>query len=309
MPLRTIFFGTPDFALSPLESLLKDDRFLVTAAVSQTEKPAGRSQEIQESALTLFARARNLPCLAPVKIRTPQFEQWLREQQPDICVVASYGKIIPTNILAIPKHGFINIHPSLLPLYRGATPVPFTLLNGDTTTAVTIMLMSEGMDEGDILIQKEFTIAAEETSQTLLPKLFQVGADLLPETLYQYTEGSLQATPQDSAKATYSTLLTKEMGQIDWQKENAQQIVNKIRAFTPWPGVFTFLNGKRFKILEAAVLSARESEAQPGEVIKDKGVQTIQGFLQPAMVQPEGKKAMAWEDFLRGHQIQPLIFS
>ncbi len=306
-PLRTVFFGTSDFVLSVVEALFRDKRFELVAVVSQSGKPQGRGLAVGKSPVTLRAEELVLPVVTPEKIRTADFEAWLKNLHPDICVVASYGKIIPQNILDIPRFGFINIHPSLLPRHRGATPVPYTFLFGDEITGVTIMQMSAGMDEGDMLWQTKIRVDPDATSQTLLPELFTLGSKKLGDTIAGFVEGTIRPVPQDSALATYSRLLEKEMGKIDWQTESAVQIVRKIKAFTPWPGVYTFLEEKRFKILQAAVLN-KKVEQLPGKIIDNEGIQTVDGILVAQTVQLEGKTPVSFEDFLRGMHGKELHF-
>lgn len=271
--------------------------------MTQKEKPVGRTQELRASAASLFGKKNDLPVFAPSSLKDPDFSRTLQDLHPAICVVASYGKIIPPHILKIPTYGFINLHPSLLPKYRGATPVPFTLLKGETKTGVTIIIMNEEMDAGDILTQREATVYPDDTSPTLLPRLFQLGADMLNDTLIRFMQGEVKPLPQDHTQTTYTSLLKKEMGRIDWQKESAEQILNKIRAFTPWPGVFTFSDNKRLKILTATQSPDPDPKAPPGTFFH-QGIQTVQGVLIPKMVQPEGKKSMSWEEFLRGNPVR-----
>ena len=298
-PYKTVFFGTPAFTISALDRLVQDDRFDVEAVVTQKAKPVGRSKEVQDSPIAMYAKENDLICQTPEKLRDREFKNWFQSMQPDVCIISAYGKIIPKSILEIPKHGFFNIHPSLLPKYRGTAPVQYALLNGDTKTGTTLMLINEKMDEGDILWQIVHPIEPEDTSASLLEKLSLIAAKHVPDIVDQYMKGEIKPHPQDHRQATYTEIIDKQMGEIDWQTESAEDIVNKIRAFTPWPGVFTYLDGKRFKIAEAAVLNEASSD-KIGVYINDKGIQTKQGLLILKQVQLEGKKPVLFSDFLRG---------
>lgn len=307
--IRTVFFGTPSFAVPSLEKLCHDDRYEVIAVVSQAEKPVGRDQTVQKSPIASMAEEKGIETYLPATVRSEDVEKWMKDKAPDICIVVAYGKIIPQNILDIPTYGFINIHGSLLPKYRGASPIQYALLNGEKQTGITFMVMNEKMDEGDILFQAEEAILATDTYQTLGKKLSVVGANYISDIVDKYIRKEIMPVPQQHAEATYTKIIEKEMGKIDWQAETAEQIINKLRAFTPWPGIYTFFNGKRLKILEATFSDFDNSRFSQGFLSEQKHIQTISGIITPVIVQPEGKKPMRFEDFLRGVKKENIHFT
>jgi len=306
--LRTIFFGTPSFALEPLRVLLADKRYHIVAVVSQHEKPFGRDQITTPSPVARWAQEHGISVYTPTTLKTEEVKNWMDMQSPDIALVVAYGKIIPQHLLSIPRYGFINLHGSLLPQYRGASPIQQALLQGDRETGITIMKMNEKMDEGDIIAQQRIPIDSTDTYLMLSEKLSFLGAQMLGDAVEQYVQHKIIPVPQDHTKATYCTLITKEMGQIGWEKETATEIERKLRAFTPWPGVFTFVEGKRLKILQASAKSM-VSHLPPGSLIPPDGIQTRDGILVPTLVQPEGKKPMSFADFLRGKRGSSIIFA
>lgn len=290
-----VYFGTPEFAVPALDKLYNSDTFELQAVVTQPDKKVGRKQEIVFSAVKNYALNKNLEVLQPIKIRkNEEFFARLEELQPDVIVVAAYGKIIPQRLLDIPKYGCINIHGSLLPKYRGASPIQACLLSGDTQTGVTIMLMDKGMDTGDMLSLHSIEISEHDTSVDLFKKLADLGAESLLDTLVDYIEGNITPEKQNNEKATYTSMIRKEDGQINWQ-QTAQQIYNQLRAFTPWPGVYTFTHdGKRLKIHKSQVGENDVSNNEVGTInhIDDSvfitcGENTCLELLE---VQLEGKK-------------------
>jgi methionyl-tRNA formyltransferase len=287
LKLKIIFMGTPDFAIPILEAITHCSLFTVCCVITTPDKPVGRQQKITPPPVKKLALKYKIPVLQPEKIS--QARDQITDYQPDLIVVAAYGQILPKEILNIPKYGCINVHASLLPKYRGSSPIQFAILNDEKTTGVTIMIMDEKMDHGPILAQEKIAIQPNETAQTLHDKLARLGADLLIKTIPQYIQGEIKPQPQDESKATYTKILTRQDGQIDWQK-SAQEIERQIRALTPWPGTWTIFNGKRLKILKAKVVNKKDEMA----------IQTGKGYLLLEMVQPEGKKPMKWEEFLRG---------
>lgn len=280
---RIVFFGTPELSLPTLEALIK--HYTVVGVVTQPDKPVGRKQVLTSPPVKLLAQQHGIPVFQPRSLKQNKesgqaFLAEFKALQPDVVILIAYGKIIPKEILEIPKFGFINIHVSLLPLLRGASPIQSAILHGFTTTGATVMLMDEGMDTGPTLSQREVAIDPQETSITLHDKLKTVGAELLIETLPQYLSGELQPQQQDESQATYCKLIDKTDGEIDWSA-SAVDIDRKIRAFTPWPGAYTFCNNKRVKLLQAHLSPTQE--------------------LMIDHVQPEGKKPMSYADFLRGN--------
>lgn len=306
-PVRVVYFGTPSFVVAPLEALVADSRFLVVAVVTQPEKPIGRDSTPQSSPVALAAQIHGIPVLTPSTLKDDDVVQALHDLQADLFVIDAYGKILPKAVLDLPSYGCVNLHPSLLPKYRGATPVPFTLLGGETETGMTVMRMSEGMDEGDILTVLPDHVLPTDDTPTLLSRLNALVAAGIADILTDYVQGKITPRPQDHAQATYSTLLTKDHGRIDWNADSAIMIERKLRAFIPWPGIFTFYQGKRLKILTCEALSM-PSTATPGTLIASDRIATQDGCLRPVTVQPEGKNPMPFTDFLKGiHEKNPIF--
>jgi methionyl-tRNA formyltransferase len=285
---KIIFIGTSQFAVSVLEKLIKN-KYNVSSVITAPDKPVGRKQEITPPPVKGIALKYNLPILQPEKISN--FKSQISNLKPNLIIVAAYSQIIPKNILDIPKFGCLNLHPSLLPKYRGPSPIQTAILNGDKITGITIMLMDEKIDHGPIISQKRIALILQENSQTLEKKLAQTTADFLIETLPQYLQGKIKPQVQDESKATYTKILTRQDGQIDWQK-SAQEIARKVRAFYPWPGAWTEFNGQRVKILKAKAVDKQQKET----------ISTGKGFLSLEIVQPAGKKPMTGQEFFRGHK-------
>lgn len=303
--IRIVFMGTPDFAIPTLERLFSDD-YTLALIVTQPDKPVGRKRELQKPPIKLFAETHKLPISQPQKIKAnTDFINQLQNIKPDFIVVVAYGKILPDKILEIPRYGCLNIHGSLLPKYRGASPIQSALMNGEKETGVTIIQMDQGMDTGDIIAIEKINIESDETSNMLHDRLAKVGAELLSKALPIYIQGKITKTPQNHTNATYTKIFTKEDGLIDWSK-HAQIIYDKFRACTPWPGVFTFLDGKRFKIIEMKIEENKIKNAEHGTIFfKDSqkilvscGEATLLELLN---VQIEGKKAMTSNSFINGY--------
>ena len=249
--MRILFCGTPQFAVPTLKHLLAEPGFHIEAVVTQPDRPRGRGQEVSYSAVKETALSANLRVFQPEKIRTPESEQFLREAAPDVIMIIAYGQIIPARLLSIPRLGWINLHASLLPKYRGAAPIQWAIANGETTTGVTSMRIDAGMDTGDILLQRETPIAPAETTPQLAERLSQLGAPLMAETLRGLRDASLQPKPQNHGEATLAPLLKKEDGQINWHQP-AQVIYNRMRAFIPWPGAYTTFRGITCQLTSSA---------------------------------------------------------
>ena len=305
MQERIIFMGTPDFAVPSLKALVGKG-FQIPLVVTQPDRPAGRGRKLTPPPVKVVAENLGLQVVQPEKIKdNEEFKRLIETINPDLIVVVAYGKILPSWLLNLPRYGCINLHASLLPEYRGASPIQSALLDGKTQTGVTVMKITEELDAGDILSQKVVPIDRSDNAQTLHDKLANVGAELLVETLPLYIEGKITPIPQDDSKATYCTRITKEMGKIDW-KEPAEKIFNKIRAFTPWPSAYTSFNGKHLKIVWAEPIDCQVN-ASPGTVLKaDKElvVATGKGCLKVEKLKPEGRKEMSAEEFLRGYSIK-----
>jgi methionyl-tRNA formyltransferase len=297
---RIVFFGTPEFAVPTLRALL-DGPDEVAGVVCQPDRPAGRGQRLHPPPVKVLAEERGVCVYQPEKLRTGEAEHTLRDWAPDVAVVAAYGRILPAALLTLPRLGCINVHASLLPKYRGAAPIQWAILNGEETTGVTIMNMNEHMDEGDILLQDEVTIGAQETYGELQERLATLGAHTLPRALELLHAGKLEALPQDHSAATLAPLIEKEQGRINWS-EPALRIARQVRAFNPWPSAFTTLDGKLLKIHRARP-SGEAGQAQPGTVLRggnEVRVATGAGGLEIDELQLEGRKRLGAADFMRG---------
>lgn len=308
--MKIVFMGTPDFALGVLKAICESGEHEVLAVVTQPDRPKGRSDKMIPSPVKEYAVSRNIPVMTPVKIKTAEATAELAQYDADIYVVAAFGQILSKEILDLPKYGCINVHASLLPLYRGAAPIQWVIADGHDKTGVTIMQMNEGLDTGDILTQTEVAIDDTDTGETLFDKLMIAGADLLVDTLRKIAEGNVNPAPQDNDKATYAKILKKEMGRIDFNLD-ATSVWNRVRAFTPWPGGFTYLNGKMLKVKECHVLKdsleVNLDSYGIGEIINvsknELYVKCGEGILAITRLQPEGKKEMSAHDFLLGNKL------
>jgi len=295
---RLIFMGTPRFAVPSLERLREE--YEVVAVVTGPDKVAGRGRKISFSPVKEVALAWGIPVMQPRSLKEKEVVASLLELEPQVIVVAAYGQILLPEVLAIPPFGCLNVHASLLPKYRGASPVAGALLAGEEEMGITIMLMDEGMDTGPILAQRAIPIAPDDTRAHLTEKLAYLGAELLLEALPRWFAGEIQPQPQDDALASYAPLLKKEDGEIDWVRP-AVAIERMVRAYAPWPGTYTHWQGQRLKVLRARPLDQRRGKV--GEVIESpEGVAVVagEGALLLEEVQLAGKRAMSTEDFVRG---------
>ena len=305
--MKVVYMGTPDFSVGALEAIINSGHE-VTAVVTQPDKPKGRSKELQISPVKACALKYNLPVFQPVKIKEAEAVAKLREFEADIFVVAAFGQILSKEILTMPKYGCVNIHASLLPKYRGASPIQWAVLNGEEVSGVTIMQMDEGIDTGDILMQETVALDAKETGESLFDKLAVCGADLIVKALDAIEAGKVTPVPQDEAKSTHVGMLKKEFGRMDFSQD-AIVLERKIRGLNSWPSAYTYLKGKTLKIWDADVVNAdKDSKAQCGEVLevtKDSFlVMTGNGLLAIKEVQLEGKKRMDVKSFLLGNTIE-----
>ena len=304
MSLKIVFFGTPSFAIPTLEALLQGPDEVV-AAVTQPDRGKGRGQKVVSSAIKELILQHRVPILQPERVKEDTFQERVKSFQPDLFVVVAYGQILPKPLLLIPKNGAINVHASLLPKFRGAAPIAWAILKGEKVTGVTTMLMDEGMDTGDILLQREIAIKEKETGETLNEKLAPLGARLLMETLEKMKKGDLRPIPQDHSQATYAPLMKKQEGHIDWSK-GAQEIDRQVRGLSPWPGAFTTLDGRFLKICKGEVREGG-SQGKGGAVVWEGSdfieVGTGKDLFIIREVQPEGKRRMSVRDFLSGHSI------
>lgn len=306
-PLRLVFMGTPEFAVPSLQALL-DGQDAVVGVVTQPDQPSGRGMVLHAPPVKKLAEAYQVPVVQPSKLRTPEALAPLRAWQPDLIVVAAYGKMLPNTLLTLPPLGCINVHASLLPKYRGAAPIQWAIAKGEVETGVTIMCISERMDTGDILLQKAIPIEADDTGGSLHDKLSTLGAAALREALRLLKQGQLLARPQNEAEATYAPIIKKEDGRIDWRLD-AIAIERRIRAFNPWPSAYTMFGGKLLKIFRARPeMRPPRMYMTPGAVTEVSPVHLListgAGQLSLLEVQLEGKRRMPIEEFLRGHPVQ-----
>ena len=293
--------GTPEFSGPILNSLL--ERYNVIAVVTQPDKKVGRKQVLTHSPVKKIALANKIEVSQPEKIKgNAEFIKHIKEINPDLIVVAAYGFILPKKILEIPKFGLINVHASLLPKYRGASPIQTAILNGEKETGVTIMLVNEKMDEGDILAQKTITITNNDNFKNLHDKLSILGSNLLLETLPKWLNKKIKPQKQDQSQASYCKLITKEDGKIDWHK-SAIGIERQILALNPWPGTFAKWDNKKIKLLKVKLLNDSNKNSAGGifKVNDGLGVYCGQGALEILELQLEGKKAMSAKEFLNGY--------
>ena len=302
MTARIVFMGTPEFAVPVLKALA--DVYQVVGVVTQPDQPAGRGQRLTPPPVKQVAVERGLPLSQPQSLRTPEALAQLATWRPQVIVVAACGYILPQAVLDLPSHGCFNVHPSLLPRWRGAAPVPAAILAGDKVTGVTIMQMGTGVDTGPILAQREEPIRPNDTGVTLGERLARLGAEVLMETLPVYLAGELHPRPQPEEGVTYARQLCKEDGQLDWSRP-AAELDRRVRAFTPWPGAFTTWRGRSLKVLRVAPLPHWRGDAPPGTVVAPAGgtaVATGEGVLRLEEVQLAGKRPMSIGDFLRGQR-------
>ncbi len=302
--MRVLFFGSSSIGFQTLEALLGSSQDELVGVVTQPDRPSGRKQKLTPCPVKTFAQERSLPVFSPEKVGSSESFQALEKLNADLFVVVAYGQYIPQSVLALPSFGSINLHPSLLPRYRGSSPIQWAVANGDAVTGVTILYVSEKMDAGDILCQREVPISPEDTAVTMEPVLARVGAELLMETVDQIRAGTISATPQDEAFVTEVRKLMKEDGRLDWNLP-AETLNNRIRGFISWPGCFCEAASGRIKVLYASVESG---SGVPGEVLDVSGggplVATGEGALRLLEVQPAGKRAMDGAAYLRGHPLQ-----
>ncbi|MDD5127615.1 MAG: methionyl-tRNA formyltransferase [Dehalococcoidales bacterium] len=300
--MRLVFFGSPEFAVPALEHLLVNGH-QVAAVYTQPDRPAGRGRALVPPPVKEAALRRGLPVYQPERLKDPAEVEQLAKLAPEAIVVAAFGQILPQSVLDIPPFKCINVHPSLLPRFRGAAPVPAAILSGDAFTGVSIMLLDRGMDTGPVLLQAAVLVAPGDNTGSLSGKLAQVGARLLTEALVRWRRGEIQPQPQDNAQATYTRPFTKEDGKIDWQRP-ALEIWRRIRAFNPWPGCYTTWQGKQLKIMQAVPRTAESVPA--GQVVtlnKDcLGIGTGEGILEVRLLQLEGKKPVSAADFRNGQR-------
>lgn len=310
MAIRIVYFGTSEFAVPPLRALIEaPELFEVAAAVSQPDRPAGRKGELRPSPVSRFARERGLALFQPPSLKNGGAADRLKELDADVFVVAAYGQMIPREVLDIPRLGAVNLHGSLLPKFRGASPIQNAILEGEGATGVTLMLMDEKMDHGPMLSKLVVEIDPEDDYPSLLDKLAEAAAQLIVEDLPKFVDGKLEPESQDHDNATYTKILKKHDGELRWDAEGAERIERKIRAYTPWPGTTATFRHKdsdlRVKILWAEAVAKPTRDMEPGEIaVSDDGFPVVgaeRGALKLLEVQPVGKRPMSGDAFLRGY--------
>ena len=298
--MNVVFMGTPDFAVPSLENIAKVH--FVQAVFTQPDKPVGRKMILTPPDVKVCAEKLGIPVYQPVKLKDSDSYEIIKELNPDVIVVVAYGQILPENILNIPKYGCINVHGSLLPKYRGAAPIQWSVLNGDKVTGVTTMYMEKGLDTGDILETKEYEIGINDTAGEVFDTLAEMGGKLILDTLEKAEKGELHPIKQDDNKSSYAKMLDKSMCNIDFSKTNLQ-VHNQVRGLSPWPVASTKLNGKVLKIFETRLT---EGKGKPGEILNTNPLTIAcgEGAVVVNTVQLQGKKKMDSKAFLQGHKLE-----
>ncbi len=307
--MRVVYFGTPEFAVPSLDRLARS-RHRIELVVTRPDKPVGRKRTLTPPPVAVAARELGLPVEQPKKLKSGRFPELFRELAPEAAVVVAYGRLIPSELLGVPAHGFVNLHPSLLPRHRGPSPIQWTLVCGDRVTGVTTMLIDEGMDTGPILLQRRVEVLEGETAEELGRRLAEMGAELVVETLDRLEEGRLEPVPQPEDGATVTPMIRRSFGRVDWSLP-AEQIVNRLRGFTPWPGLFSTLRGGRVKLhaLEVVTPSPAGDEA-PGTVLEasPEGMVVRCGHgtaVRVTELQREGRRRLPVDAFLIGERVAP----
>ena len=302
--MRIIFMGTPEFAAPAIDSLLAAGHE-IAAVFSQPDKPKGRGYSLAPPPVKVKAMEHNIPVYQPKSMRDGEALRIFNEIKPDVGVVIAYGKILPQEILDAPQYGCINVHASLLPKYRGAAPIQWSVIDGEPKTGVTTMQMDAGLDTGDMLLRSETDILPDETAGELHDRLSAMGAELIVRTLDALEKGELRPEKQDDSQTCYAKMLTKELCAVDWSR-SAREIHNQIRGLSPWPVATAVLEGKKLKLHRSAVSSLDAPDAQCGEIIslEPLTVKCGSGAIELLEIQAEGKKRMLSVDYLRGHKIE-----
>ncbi|HYL86510.1 MAG TPA: methionyl-tRNA formyltransferase [Candidatus Angelobacter sp.] len=313
--MRIVFCGTPQFAVPALRHLLTQPDFEVLAVITQPDRARGRGHEVSFSPVKQIALDAKTPVYQPEKIRAPEMQECFEKLAPDAVVIIAYGQIIPARLLSIPKFGWINLHASLLPKYRGAAPINWAIANGETRTGLTTMRLDAGMDTGEMLLQREMEIGPAETAPELTARMSEAGAPLMEETLRGLAAGTVVARPQNEAKANYARMLKKEDGRIDWSR-SAEEIYNRMRGFAPWPGAYTTFRGQtchlRAKPVSNEVRLAQplsEADCNPGALVGTKNDWFVccggTTLLHLENVKLEGRKEVSASEFANGARLKP----
>ena len=312
--MRVVFMGTPAFAVPTLQHLIDSDCSVV-GVVCQPDRPSGRGKKLTFGPVKALALAQNIPIIQPEKMKAPAFLETLQSWNPDVIVVAAFGRILPQVILDLPPTGCLNVHGSLLPKYRGAAPIQWAVINGESETGVTIMVMDAGMDTGAILEQAVLPISPEDTAGDVASRMAEMGGRLLVPTLKKWLAGTIEPQAQNESQATLAPILKKEDGLLDWS-QSAVALANRIRGLSPWPGAYTFVKGERWGIWkvqveepdDASMLPSVDDSTAPGKIIgvSKQGirVQTGRGILRLIDVQPANKKRMTAAQYLAGHHLE-----
>ena len=312
--MRIVFCGTPQFAVPTLKHLLAQPDFEIAGVITQPDRPRGRGQELSFSPVKQVAKAAHLPVHQPEKIRAPEAQELLKELSPDGVVIIAYGQIIPAGLLSIPTYGWINLHASLLPKYRGAAPINWTIVNGETRTGVTTMRIDAGMDTGDMLLQREIEIGPTETAPELVLRLSELGAPLMAETLRRLAAGTIVQRAQNHAEASYAPMLRKEDGRVNWNR-SAQEIYNRMRGLAPWPGTYTTFRRQTCHVLGKPVskgvgagLPAHGTGVAPGTLFGEKNELFVMcgdaTVLRVVAVKVEGRKQVSASEFANGARLK-----
>ena len=312
--MRIVFCGTPQFAVPTLKHLLAQPDFEIAGVITQPDRPRGRGQELSLSPVKQVAKAAHLPVHQPEKIRAPGAQELLKQLSPDCVVIIAYGQIIPAGLLSIPTYGWINLHASLLPKYRGAAPINWAIVNGETRTGVTTMRIDAGMDTGDMLLQREIEIGPTETAPELVLRLSELGAPLMAETLRRLVAGTIVPRPQNPAEASYTPMLKKEDGRIDWSR-SAREIYNRMRGLAPWPGAYTTFRGQACHVLGepvskgvGATLPPGGGGVAPGTLFGEKNELFVMcgdaTVLRVVAVKVEGRKQVSAFEFANGARLK-----
>ncbi|MEJ2746526.1 MAG: methionyl-tRNA formyltransferase [Anaerolineae bacterium] len=297
---RIVFMGTPDFAVPGLKKLIATQE--VVGVVTQPDRPAGRGKQLRPSPVKIAAEAANIPVYQPQSLRSEEAAEPLRQWQPEMIVVAAFGQILRPHVLELPPLGCLNVHASLLPRWRGASPIQHAIMAGDTETGVTLMKMDVGLDTGPMFVQQAIPIRPDETAASLHDRLAELGAVMLGEHLDDIVNGRIPPTPQDDNLSTYAPMISKADGKLDWHRTSAE-LDRHVRAMTPWPGAFTIWEGQLLKVLAAEPVYGRLPSGAPGEVVmveETAVVRTQDGGLALNQIQLAGKRAMSSTEFWRG---------
>ena len=303
--MNIVFMGTPDFAIPALKVLIESEHS-VSAVFTQPDKPKGRGHKLTPPPVKVLAEENGIAVYQPESLKrdADEYIKIIKDINPDIIVVCAYGKILPKEVLDIPRLGCVNIHGSLLPKYRGAAPIQWAVLNGDEETGITTMLMNEGLDTGDILLVEKTAIGENETASELFDRLSDMGAELLMKTIDDLQKGEVTPSKQDDSKATYAQMLSKDLSGIDFNRP-VREVHKKICGLSDWPCAVTSIDGKRLKVYRSEIVSNTKPDAEPGEIINENDftVACIDGSLRLVEVQAEGSKRMKSEDYLRGKPV------